>query len=276
MKLVLMGDFHYPVMEHGTPELLEARQQFFSGMIQAFLQIEADYHISLGDFTNEGFPEEFSFVFEQIRGCKEARQFIHVLGNHDTYNIPKTEILSITGQQRYCRMETEEAVLVFLDTTKEMSPKDYGGEVDPEQMAWLENVLQQSADKPVFMFGHHPLPDTTALSDRNMLRIHPEFDVWSAMQKKSGRGYYFCGHNHVNSIVNRDQWHFVQTAACLDIPAFRMIEYVNGKLFVTMIHIEDKQLLELAALVRVNMKRFKPKAEAAGFDADQALTILHG
>jgi hypothetical protein len=95
------------------------------------------------------------------------------------------------------------------------------------------------------------------------------------MQKKSGRGVYFCGHNHVNSIVSKDQWHFVQTAACLDIPAFRIVEYVNGKLTVTMSHIEDRQLLELAALIRVNMKRFKPKAEgeAAGFEADQALSI---
>ena len=276
MKLLLMGDFHYPVMEHGTPELLEAREHFFGGMIEAFLRVDADYHISLGDFTNEGFPVEFRFVFDQVRAFGQARQFIHVLGNHDTYHIPKTEILSITGQQRYHKIDTAEAALVFLDTTKEMSPKDYGGEIDPEQMAWLENELRQSGDKPVFLFGHHPLPDTTAYSEKHMLRIHPEFDVWSVMQAKSGPGYYFCGHNHVQSIVKRDQWHFVQTAACLDIPAFRMIEIENGKLSVSMVPVEDQRLLELAALIRVNMKRFKPKPEAAGSEADQALTVAHG
>lgn len=271
-----MGDFHYPVMEHGTPELLEAREQFFGSMIEAFLRVEADYHISLGDFTNEGFPVEFRFVFDQVRAFGQARQFIHVLGNHDTYHIPKTEILSISGQQRYHKIDTAEAVLLFLDTTKEMSPKDYGGEIDPEQMAWLENELRQSGDKPVFLFGHHPLPDTTTYSEKHMLRIHPEFDVWSVMQTKSGPGYYFCGHNHVQSIVKRDQWHFVQTAACLDIPAFRMIEIENGKLSVSMVPVEDQRLLELAALIRVNMKRFKPKPEAAGSETDQTLTVAHG
>jgi 3',5'-cyclic AMP phosphodiesterase CpdA len=278
MKLLLLGDFHYPVMDHGTPELLEARERFFSGVLKKFMDTDADYHVSLGDFTNEGFPVEFEYVFGQINSLNKSRQFIHVLGNHDTYNIPKSEILAISGQRRYHSIVTDEAVLVFLDSTKEMSPKDYGGEIEAEQMEWLGNVLRQSADKPVFVFAHHPLPDTTTFSDRDMLRIHPEFDVWSCLQMKSGSGFYFCGHNHVNSIAKRDNWHFVQTAAVLDIPAFRMIEYTNGKLNVHIVPIEDKELLELAALVRVNMKRFKPKEEAfaAGQDSDRSLAAEIG
>ncbi|WP_218095327.1 metallophosphoesterase family protein [Paenibacillus solanacearum] len=275
MKLVVMGDFHYPRMVDASEELREAREQFFGGMLKAFLDIDADYHVSLGDFTNEGMNEELEYVFDRIKANGTGRTFIHVLGNHDAYSIPKTEILAISGQQRYHRIETEEAVLVFIDTTKEMDRKDYGGEVDPEQAAWLDEVLRQSADKPVLLFAHHPIPNTTKLSDKPMLHIHPEYDIWPLMAKKSGRGYYFCGHNHMNSIVQKDHWHLVQTAACLDIPAFRLIEVSEGQVSVETIHIEDPKLLELAAHIGQNMKHFKPKAGALGEDADLTLTVVH-
>ncbi|CAG7644321.1 metallophosphoesterase family protein [Paenibacillus allorhizosphaerae] len=276
MKLVVMGDFHYPRMADGPEELREAREHFFSGMLKAFLEIDADYHVSLGDFTNEGVTEELEYVFDRIKSYGAERNFIHVLGNHDAYSIPKSDILAISGQQRYHKIETDEVVLVFLDTTKEMNRKDYGGEVDPEQTAWLDSVLQQSSDKPVFVFGHHPIPNTTKLSDKPMLHIHPEYDIWPLMEKKNGRGYYFCGHNHMNSIVQKDQWHLVQTAACLDIPAFRMIEIKGGKVSVETVHIQDQRLLELAAHIGQNMKHFKPKDGALGEDADLTLTVVHG
>jgi hypothetical protein len=111
-----------------------------------------------------------------------------------------------------------------------------------------------------------------------MLRIHPEYDIWSCLQKKSGSGFYFNGHNHITSIATRDNWHFVQTPAVLDIPAFRVIEYTDGKLNVQVVPIEDKELLELAVLIGANMKRFKPKekAFAAGQDSDRSLALEIG
>ncbi|WP_409342800.1 metallophosphoesterase family protein [Paenibacillus sp. MBLB4367] len=271
MRLVLMGDFHYSRMENGTEEMLEAREQAYAVMLDAFLELDADLHISLGDLTHEGYPEEFGYVFDRIRGS--GREFIHVLGNHDAYSIPKADILAITGQQRFRAIHTEEASLLFLDTTKEMNRADWGGEMDAVQLEWLQTELDRSGDKPVFVFAHHPVYGTTARSTMEKLSIDPQLDVKAVLHTKKGPGFFFCGHNHVNSIVRQDGWHYIQTAACLDIPAYRTIELKDGKVAIGLATIEEANLTDHIARFHKEMPGFAPTREAYGEDADLRLSV---
>ncbi|UQZ83849.1 cyclic 3',5'-adenosine monophosphate phosphodiesterase [Paenibacillus konkukensis] len=271
MRIALLGDFHYSRMDGGTAEMLEARDAAYKTMLDAFLQTEADLHISLGDLTHGGYPEEFRYVFEQINGS--GRSFIHVLGNHDTYSIPKTEILAITGQQRYGAIELDEAKLLFLDSTKEMNRSDWGGELDERQLAWLKEQLEQSGGKPVLVFAHHPVYDTTAHSTKDKLSIHPDIDIQSALRAKQGPAFYFCGHNHINSIVSRDGWHYIQTAACLDHPAFRLIELSGKKLTIGFVTMEDETLSSHIERFNTQVKGFKPTADAQGLEQDRYLQV---
>ncbi|UJF33625.1 metallophosphoesterase family protein [Paenibacillus hexagrammi] len=103
MRFVVMGDFHYSRMNNGTDDMVQARDKVFTALLNQFLAMDGDLHISLGDLTHEGYPEEFRYVFDHMN--RSEREFIHVLGNHDTYSIPKTEILSITGQSRYSSLK---------------------------------------------------------------------------------------------------------------------------------------------------------------------------
>ncbi|MEW9699771.1 metallophosphoesterase [Paenibacillus sp. SI8] len=271
MRLVLMGDFHYSRMANGTAEMLEARDYVYASMLDQFLDMNADVHISLGDLTHEGLPEEFRVVFTRLN--ESTRQFIHVLGNHDTYSIPKTEILEITGQKRYSSLEMEEAVLIFLDSTKEMNKECWGGEMDAEQMDWLKAQLQASGEKPVLVFAHHPIYGTTAHSILDKLSIHPDFDMKSVLSVKKGPGFYFCGHNHTNSIVQQDGWHFIQTAACLDIPAFRVVELSGSLLDITTAQLNVAELEANIARFHRNMDGFTPVAEARGEEMDWSLSV---
>ncbi|SFK80750.1 Calcineurin-like phosphoesterase [Paenibacillus sp. 1_12] len=268
MKLAIMGDFHYPCMQNKA-ELHTVRDQFFGGLLEEFLDVDADYHISIGDFTNEGRADELQFVYKAIHNHSANRRFVHVLGNHDTVSLPKHEILGITGQQRFSAIDTEDAILVFLDTTKEMNMEDFGGEIDEEQMVWLKKLIQQSGEKTMIVFGHHPLDGTTQLSDKPMHAIHPEFDMWSVLSAKRGIGAYICGHNHINSIVQKEQWCFIQTAACLDILGFRMIELNEGKLSISMIDLMNPQRLEAAVSIVDVMGYFRPTQYAAGEESDR-------
>lgn len=271
MRLVVMGDLHYSSMTNGTEEMRGARDTVYSVMLDSYLNTEGHYHISLGDLTHEGLPEEFRHVFDRIGGSE--RQFIHVLGNHDTYSIPKAEILSITGQQRYSSIDTEEAMLIFLDSTKEMNRSDWGGEMDAEQLEWLETQLEQSGTKPVFVFAHHPVYGTTARSTIEKLSIHPDIDMLSVLNKKKGAGFYFCGHNHVNSIVQQEGWHYIQTAACLDIPAFRIVELKDGQVSTELVAIDHADLAEHIAAFNTKMPGFGPVLEARGEDRDWNLQV---
>jgi Icc protein len=271
MRLVLMGDFHYSRMENGTEEMIEARDKVYTVMLNTFLEMDGQYHISIGDLTHKGLPEEFHYICNRI-GSSD-RNFIHVLGNHDTYSIPKADILAITGQQRHHSVETEEAMLIFLDSTKEMNLTDWGGEMDAEQLEWLEVQLDKSGEKPAFVFAHHPVYGTTARSTMEKLSIHPETDMKAVLNKKKGPGFYFCGHNHVNSIVQQDGWHYIQTAACLDIPAFRIVELKDGQVQSQLLTIDQEDLLEHIARFNTKMQGFMPILEARGEDSDWNMRV---
>lgn len=271
MRLILLGDFHYSRMEQGTSEMVAARDKAYASMLERFLAEAGEYHISLGDLTHEGLPEELGHITGQIGGS--GRRFIHVLGNHDTYSIPKADILGITGGQRYSRIETEEAVLLFLDSTKEMVKDDWGGEIDAEQIEWLQNELERTGDKPALVFAHHPVYDTTRRSTIDKLSIHPDYPIEAILNRKKGPGFYFCGHNHANSIVARDGWHYIQTAACLDVPAVRIVELTNGTFRTELRHMNDPELAQDIAGFNTRMKGFTPVADAHGELSDHELEI---
>lgn len=271
MRLMIMGDFHYSRMANSTEEMQAARDKAFSTMLGKFLEWDADLHISLGDLTHEGHPEELEFVFDSMESS--GRPFIHVLGNHDTLSLPKTEILTITGQQQYHAIDMEEVMLLFIDTTKEMNEDDWGGEMDEEQLQWLQSQLETSGDKPVFIFAHHPVYATTARSTHEKGSIHPDINMKEVLKKKEGYGFYFCGHNHVNSIVQQEGWHYIQTAACLDIPAFRVVDLSEGKVKISHIPINDSSLADHIATFHKGMPGFEPTEKPHGEETDRSLVV---
>lgn len=272
MKCIIMGDFHYSLLNGGSAEMVEARDKVYEEMLGHFVQMDADYHISIGDLTHEGLPGEFDYVFQRIG--ESSRRFIHVLGNHDAYELPKTEIMALTGQQRYHVIDREEAMLIFLDTTKEMNRIDWGGELDGEQLEWLKAQLDKSGQKPVFIFAHHPVYGTTAHSTMEKMSIDPSIDMLEVLGRKQGPGFYFCGHNHKNSILQKDNWHFIQTAACLDIPAFRIVELTEQGVSVELIAVDKADMAEHIALFHKEIPGFTPSSDAHGQDTDHSLQVM--
>ncbi|MCL6458950.1 MAG: metallophosphoesterase [Gorillibacterium sp.] len=276
MKLIVMGDFHFPIMRDEEKELIERRNTFFGSILRQVLEEDADIMISLGDLTNEGCEEELNYIVSELQKWKRSNTpFVHVLGNHDTYSLPKKDILAITGQPRYHAMDTPEALLLFLDTTKEMVRDNWGGEIDKEQMIWLEEQLASYPDKPVLVFGHHPVYDTTSRSSLDMLCVHPEHDLQAVLDNRKGPAYYFCGHNHQQSIIRIGDWHYVQTAAVLDIPGYRIIEVSEGRLTVETVLVQDEEMLRHACYIGDRMLYFCPFPKAEGTSTDQALHVEH-
>lgn len=271
MKLVLMGDLHYHEIDEKIPGLLEARTSFYNTILGRFLEIDADLHISLGDLTNFGTSLELVEVYELLR--QQDRTFIHVLGNHDLYGQTRNEVLEITGQQRYHAMNTDSAILVFLDTAKEMDFTDWGGWIDEEQLVWFERIVEASGTKPLLVFGHHPVYNTTARSDMEKGSIHPNIDIWRILNKKEGIGIYFNGHTHVDSIVAQNNWTFVQLSACLDQQSFRIVELTDEEIHISSVDLTDEALPEHLPLLHQHMKHFKPNPDARGKETDRTFIV---
>jgi 3',5'-cyclic AMP phosphodiesterase CpdA len=271
MRLALLGDLHYSSMSHGTEEVKAARIRAYEHMLKVFLKEEADFHISIGDLTHEGTAQELRSIYSIL--AKSERSFIHVLGNHDTYSLPKHEISTLTGQPCYRAIDTPYAKLIFLDTTKEMNRSDWGGELNEEQLIWLKAQLTDSHQKQVLLFGHHPVFDTTARSALDKLYIRPQDELKDMINSLPQGGIYFCGHNHMNSIVKQGNWHYVQTAACLDVPAYRVIEVHENEVTITHRLIQDADLNHDIQSFCRDTPGFGPVADALGEESDLLLTV---
>jgi Icc protein len=271
MKLVLMGDLHYHDMDEAFPEWVEARNTFFETMVDRFLELDGDIHISLGDLTNYGSATELAGVYELLR--KKDRTFYHALGNHDLYAQTRKDVLGFTGQPRYHAVETDRAVLVFLDTAKEQDFEDWGGWVDEEQLQWFEGVVRASETKLMLVFAHHPVHNTTKRSEREKGSIHPSIDMWSVLRQKEGVGIYFNGHTHVDSIVQQHQWTFVQLSACLDQHALRVVEVGTEQVQISAVDVMESGVLDTAPTLYKHMKHFTPNPDARGEAADRECVV---
>ncbi|MEC0242458.1 metallophosphoesterase [Paenibacillus dokdonensis] len=271
MKLALLGDLHYHEIDTTIPGLPEAKAAFYQNVLEQFLNLDADLYISLGDLTNYGLTSELQEVYELLQ--RHDKQFIHVLGNHDLYGQSRQEILELTGQQRYHVLDTEEAVLVFLDTAKEMDFKDWGGWLEFEQLEWLEHRVIESKEKPLLVFGHHPVYRTTAGSERDKGSIHPSINMWNILNQNKGIGIYFNGHTHMDSIVQQQEWSFVQLSACLDQPGFRLVDIGEESIRISAVDITDPIVLESAPILHKHMKHFSPTLNARGKDEDRELVV---
>jgi len=267
MRLVLMGDLHYHNVDESIPGWRDARDRFYGALLERFLEIEADWHISLGDLTNFGSPAELEGVFGLIR--RKDRRFVHVLGNHDLYAMPRDFVLGAGGGERYHAVETDEAVLAFLDTARELNRRDWSGHVDDAQLLWLESVVRASDSRPLLVFAHHPVYNTTERSTEPKGSIVPEVDIRGILEMKRGVGIYFNGHTHVESIAREGNWTFVQLAACLDVPSFRLVTVEKGEIRIDAVDFDDEALNADAAFLHRYMPHFAPREEARGDAADR-------
>lgn len=272
MKLVLMGDLHYHDIDEAIPGWREARSAFYETLLECFLELDANFHISLGDLTNFGSTSELQEVYELLNRRKD-RTFIHVLGNHDLYAQTRKEVLALTGGQRYLSIDTDKATLVFLDTAKEMDYEDWGGWIDDEQLQWLEDIVKTCRTKTLLVFAHHPVFNTTSRSELDKGSIHPSIDMWRILSQKKGKAVYFNGHTHVDSIVEQSGWTFVQLSACLDQHGFRVVEIDEEEIRISAIDIADEAVHTHAPMLHRHMKYFQHKPDARGKETDRGIVI---
>ncbi|MEC0090485.1 metallophosphoesterase family protein [Paenibacillus macquariensis] len=273
MKLAIIGDLHYPrELTDCNLTMEEARDAYYGHFMDNFLSMDADYHISVGDMTHAGELTEFNDMMKRIDSRKLRGRFLHILGNHDTYNYPKQDILSITRQQRYGVIEEPDAIILLLDTARE-NRDDWSGTIDEEQLAWLEVQMSRQTDKPLFVFGHHPLYGTTARSTEPMMSLDPTLDIWPILEQWQGIGFYFNGHNHIHSIVRQENWHFIQTAAVPDVPAVRIVTVLDHEVRLEMVSMASDRLTEWASEFTGNMIDYEKYPNAEGDETAQELIV---
>ena len=260
MKITTMGDLHYVQNRNYqdgsliSEKFTEVRDHFFNEYIKNFFSIESDYYVSIGDLTNCGTEQELTEIYEKINGYHKS--FILTIGNHDLYSMSREMVSQLINQKVNHSIDLDEVKLIFWETAREMDKENFGGTVTEEQLIWLQKELEESGDKTVILFGHHPIYDTTFRSNYNKLSIDPEMDVYSVLKNKKGNAIYVCGHNHYDSIVQKDNWTFVQIGAVLDNPSVRIFDIEEDKVTISAQTILDDSYLEEAKFIAEQMEYF--------------------
>lgn len=268
MKITVMGDLHY-VQDKSykdgrllSEKFTEARDLFFNQYLKNFFAVDSDYYVSIGDLTNMGTTEELTGVYEKINSYD--KHFIHTLGNHDLYSQTREDVLSLIKQSVNYSIDLEQVKLIFWETARVMDREVYSGYVTGEQLEWLERELKEAGEKTVILFGHHPIYDTTFRSNYKNLFIESEIEIFSILKKKKGNGIYVCGHNHYDSIVQKENWAFVQIAAALDAPNARIFNITEDKVTISDQIILDDTYGEKALYLAQQMDHFNPIWDGKG------------
>ena len=138
-------------------------------------------------------------------------EWFPVLGNHDYKGSTQAEIDYSKISRRWCMKDhyytfskrvndSVSARFIFLDTPPlveeyQKNPEGYPdvAKQDPaKEMRWLEDVLANSKEQWILVFGHHPVysASTKHGNTKEMIeRVKPLLEKYHAQ-------FYFCGHDH--------------------------------------------------------------------------------
>ena len=276
VKIGLIGDLHYPLLAGDFIDRRDARNGLYRTVFAEFLGANLDFHIAVGDVTHEGHEKEWMAIAGLVseNGMARDRNFRFVLGNHDTLQLKKNSIMAMMQQPRFSVEELPGARLILLDTTRESSPGHWGGLVDAEQIEWLES-LSDLPKAPAVVIGHHPFPATTAGSEEPMMFMEDTDRLMNALAAFCSPVVYCNGHNHVHSIAaptaQRHDWLYVQTAAVLSSPSFRILEIDGHNVTVKTHVLTNEHAASDAAAVRDGLPGYH-HPQSSGLNPDREWT----
>lgn len=198
------------IVEAGS--LVADRIDSATALRQVVVQIESlatppDLVVATGDLVNDGRPAQYD-RFEQIVGGLSA-PLITVPGNHDDRAQLRSRFPALPpgGPDDPIDhvLDLDVLRLVFLDTSV---PGATGGAVSPDQITWLDGVLDEAPDRPTIVFQHHP-PFATGIGFMDQDAFRGAAEYAAVLARHPQVELVSCGHIH-RSTVHR----FARTVAC--------------------------------------------------------------
>lgn len=183
------------------------------GAVHDIVARGADLVVAKGDLTSDGTLEQYN-RFVQVWSGAFGDRLLQVRGNHESYH--RLAVADEPVQERVL----PGVQVALLDTSRDGHAN---GDITAAQLEWLDE-LGGRADRPVLVFGHHPVWDqaTEARSDHTFGLLP---DATEALQhvfrrRRHLRGY-FAGHTHRNKVVrlpDMPEVPFAEVACVKDYP----------------------------------------------------------
>lgn len=155
--------------------------------------VNPDLIVISGDLVHNGKPKDYKH-FQHLLAKQEKRlnaRFQVILGNHDRTKAFYKGYLKDDPQTSYFyKVPTDVWDLYFLDTKCGNIEQGY---IEPEQLEWLKDNLNQSS-KPAVLFMHHPLAGPT-LEHMEYSILQNSDDLLKVISGSNVKGI-FSGHIH--------------------------------------------------------------------------------
>ncbi len=165
-----------------------------AGAVAEMRAAAPDAVVVKGDLTSNGTREEYD-RFLEVYGAAFGDRLMHVRGNHESYH--QLPVAEWPVQER----QLPGVTLALLDTSRD---RTVNGHLDADQLEWLDE-LGGRADRPVLVFGHHPVwdPRTEERSDATFGIVPDDTESLAAvMARRPALVGYFAGHTHRNRLVH--------------------------------------------------------------------------
>ena len=247
MKVLILADTHY---DDGSRHLhYPASEKAVNGLWKWLLEETKDIDlISIcGDVSVKGttYLNELQFVKDKFDDLNLP--YIPVAGNHDLCaTMGMEERYPDLEEYEYVSLEKTNFYKVFGEDGVRYS-KIFNGirfigfairNEDPDrQLQWLRAELEKP--EPKLVFGHFPLiPSRNGgyCKDWDYFRIDKVIPELIEMlgDKKHKVLAYFCGHQHINSIVPMGSTYQIETASTvLTTTSYRIMEITDNKINIT-------------------------------------------
>jgi 3',5'-cyclic AMP phosphodiesterase CpdA len=144
-----------------------------------------------GDLADHGLAEEYEQVAKVLAG---SRPVLHCPGNHDVRGPYREVLLGESGSDGPINRVHRVGGAVFAMCDSSI-PGQANGHLADETLEWLESVLVDAADAPVFVCFHHP-PVALHAPYVDRIKQHGEDRLATVLARHSNVVAVLCGHAH--------------------------------------------------------------------------------
>jgi len=193
MKIIWMSDPHF--QNEGTIAGLNPRARLDAALEHANGHYpDAAFIVMSGDLVGDDIVGDYTAL--KARFATSDLQVYPMVGNNDDraaflemVDVPKTVMPGFAQYQ----IETDEGVVICLDTHK---PRSSAGEFCDARLAWLQDALDESGERPAYVFMHHP-PCDVGIEPMDRIRVlQSETFTPVFAQYKNDIRHIFFGHIH--------------------------------------------------------------------------------
>lgn len=218
-RIAHISDMHVGSV-HFVPDLMNRA-------IAEVNELAPDLVIATGDFTNEGFRDEYKTAAAYLAQLRP--RLVAVPGNHDSRNVGYVHFEEMIGP-RHWSVRVEGVVIVGADSSE---PDLDSGQIGRERYSWVVEQFSEPADLKIYVQHHHLLPIPGTGRERNIVN-----DAGDLLELLIGSGVHLAltGHKHVPYVWRLESLYVVNAGTVSSLrlrghtrPAYNIIDFEGAE-----------------------------------------------